>query len=277
MYGHLNRRDIRRECSAQDPTDGAANWREAAACRSEDPELFFPLSDEGAGMVQAQRAKAVCARCPVIARCASAAMAAGEAHGVWGGLDERERRRRSRAGFDAAGGDRPVLPAGVVRAAERDVHAAAFRLPGAAAWLDGADAPGPRGPLVAEVWVFDVVGRRILLVDHPWRGLVAPGGKAEAGESPRRAAVREVLEETGLSVVLLARPAMAFVRRFREGSAATTLGLSYAAVVDPGLRLRCEPGQPAAWFGLDEPWASFHPRDRDRMGRFLDSLLKSRS
>ena len=81
------------------------DWRERAACRDEDPELFFPLSDKGPGARQADQAKAVCARCPVRARCLEYALDNGLGHGVFGGLTETERRglrRRSRT-FPLAG------------------------------------------------------------------------------------------------------------------------------------------------------------------------------
>ncbi|MFD9126374.1 WhiB family transcriptional regulator [Kitasatospora sp. NPDC059571] len=275
MHGDPNRIDTPPQSGPREALDPRSAWQEAAACRSEDPDLFFPVSGEGLGAAQTLRAKAVCARCPVVSACGDAAMAVGEAHGVWGGMDERDRRRRMRAGTNGMS-DRPGLAPAVTRAARQDVRAAAFRLPGASRWLDGIGEAARSGPLVAEVWAFDVRGRRILLVEHAWRGLVPPGGKVEAGETPRRAAARELFEETGLSAVLLHKPAMAFVRRFRPDSAATTLGLSYAAVVDPARRLRCEPNQPAAWFDLDEPWPSCHPGDRDRMRCYLTSLLQSR-
>lgn len=272
----VHRADVHRPVASGGPAGRDTGWRESAACRSEDPELFFPLSSEGAGTAQAERAKAVCARCPVVSQCAAAAMTVGEAHGIWGGMDERERRHLSRAAIGRTAANRSCLPSGVVRAAEQDVRSAAIRLPGSATWLDRADPSGISGPLVAEVWVFDPVGHRALLVDHPWRGLVPPGGKAEPGETPRRAAVRELFEETGLSVVLMHRPAMAFVRRFREDSSATTLGFSYAAFADPAIPLCCEPGQPAAWFDLSRPWAARFPKDRQRMRWFLDLLLRTR-
>ena len=41
--------------------------------------------------VREARAKAICARCPVIGECATYALVAGERHGVWGGLSERDR------------------------------------------------------------------------------------------------------------------------------------------------------------------------------------------
>jgi WhiB family redox-sensing transcriptional regulator len=56
-----------------------------------DPELFFPVGDDGPAVVQAEQAKAICARCPVVAECLSfALMAAPE--GVAGGLTVEERR-----------------------------------------------------------------------------------------------------------------------------------------------------------------------------------------
>ncbi|WNI33923.1 WhiB family transcriptional regulator [Streptomyces sp. ITFR-6] len=75
------------------------NWRERAACRDEDPDLFFPIGTTGPALVQAEDAKAVCHGCPVRAECLSWALENGQDTGVWGGPDEAERRalkRRSR-------------------------------------------------------------------------------------------------------------------------------------------------------------------------------------
>lgn len=67
------------------------DWHCAAACRSCDPELFFPISPAGpATECQVTEAKAVCARCPVRAECLDWALSTGQAHGVWGGMSERE-------------------------------------------------------------------------------------------------------------------------------------------------------------------------------------------
>lgn len=71
-------------------------WRHRAACRDEDPELFFPVSDVGPGAVQTERAKAVCARCPVRTRCLSYALDNGLDHGIFGGMTEHERRELTR-------------------------------------------------------------------------------------------------------------------------------------------------------------------------------------
>jgi ADP-ribose pyrophosphatase YjhB (NUDIX family) len=64
----------------------------------------------------------------------------------------------------------------------------------------GAGPPGPDG-IVREwtVATFVVYGGRVLLLFHPKIGLwLPPGGHVEPGELPDEAAVREVLEETGV-------------------------------------------------------------------------------
>ena len=68
------------------------SWRESAACRCCDPELFFPIGNSGPALVQAQRAKAICARCPVRQRCLAFALDTHQEYGIWGGRDEGERR-----------------------------------------------------------------------------------------------------------------------------------------------------------------------------------------
>jgi WhiB family redox-sensing transcriptional regulator len=76
------------------------NWQERAACRDEDPELFFPVSEMGPGARQVAQAKAVCARCPVRVECLEHALDTGLDHGIFGGTTDRERRklfRRTRA------------------------------------------------------------------------------------------------------------------------------------------------------------------------------------
>lgn len=68
------------------------HWQGLAACRSADPELFFPPSAAGPSLKQAEQAKAICACCPVRRQCLAFAMLAGQTHGIWGGLTEDERR-----------------------------------------------------------------------------------------------------------------------------------------------------------------------------------------
>ncbi|WP_025273766.1 WhiB family transcriptional regulator [Haloglycomyces albus] len=72
------------------------DWRHEAVCRDEDPELFFPIGDTGPALVQVEKAKAVCNRCPVREQCLQWALASGQDAGVWGGLSEVERRELKR-------------------------------------------------------------------------------------------------------------------------------------------------------------------------------------
>lgn len=68
------------------------DWRHDAACRAEDPELFFPIGNTGPALLQIEEAKAVCRRCPVIEPCLKWALETGQDSGVWGGTSEDERR-----------------------------------------------------------------------------------------------------------------------------------------------------------------------------------------
>lgn len=68
------------------------DWRHDAACRDEDPELFFPVGTIGPARLQIAEAKAVCRRCPVTAECLAWATDTGQGVGVWGGMSEQERR-----------------------------------------------------------------------------------------------------------------------------------------------------------------------------------------
>jgi WhiB family transcriptional regulator, redox-sensing transcriptional regulator len=70
----------------------AVDWRSRAACRTEDPELFFPVGTSGPALVQLARAKSVCRRCPVLIQCRTWAVTTGQSAGVWGGVSEDERR-----------------------------------------------------------------------------------------------------------------------------------------------------------------------------------------
>ncbi len=67
------------------------DFQARGACRDHDPELFFPVSEAAANAAQIERAKAVCADCPVIAACRAFALDHG-AEGIWGGMTEDERR-----------------------------------------------------------------------------------------------------------------------------------------------------------------------------------------
>lgn len=74
----------------------ASAWRFLAACADYDPDLFFPIGSSGPALRQTQRAKAVCAGCPVRVECLEWAQTTGQTHGVWGGLDEHQREELGR-------------------------------------------------------------------------------------------------------------------------------------------------------------------------------------
>lgn len=74
------------------------DWRHDAECRTEDPELFFPVGSQGPALLQIEKAKAVCRRCPVMGQCLQWALEHRQETGVWGGMSEDERhamRRRA--------------------------------------------------------------------------------------------------------------------------------------------------------------------------------------
>jgi WhiB family redox-sensing transcriptional regulator len=69
------------------PTRFAARWRELAACRGTDLEVFFPKRGESA-----DSARRICAACPVRRACLDYAISNRITDGIWGGLTGRERR-----------------------------------------------------------------------------------------------------------------------------------------------------------------------------------------
>ncbi|WP_372476614.1 WhiB family transcriptional regulator [Pseudonocardia terrae] len=70
----------------------SADWRAQAACVGEDPELFFPVVEEGPLCEdQVTAAKKVCARCPVRDACLEWSTLYIHV-GIAGGLTAEERR-----------------------------------------------------------------------------------------------------------------------------------------------------------------------------------------
>ena len=78
-------------------------WIVGAACIGEDPELFFPVGSTPPALEQVDRAKAICAGCPVRPECLEWSLVTCQDAGVWGGLDEEERRDLRRARRRAGG------------------------------------------------------------------------------------------------------------------------------------------------------------------------------
>jgi hypothetical protein len=74
------------------------DWRTHAACRSKDPDLFFPTVESGpVYRRQVDEAKSVCAGCPVVSRCLAEALVRLP-DGIAGGLTADERRSVHRQG-----------------------------------------------------------------------------------------------------------------------------------------------------------------------------------
>lgn len=98
-----------------------SDWRDRAACRDVDPDLFFPVGTSGPAQEQTKRAKALCVRCQVTDDCLTFALLALP-EGIAGGMTAAERARtrgdRSR--------HRPVL-SGTGTALDRRETAARLR------------------------------------------------------------------------------------------------------------------------------------------------------
>ena len=80
----------------------AGDWHGRGLCVGQDPELFFPSH-----CAPGTNARKICAACSVRNECLNYATAADE-FGIWGGLDQQERRklkrRRRRNATQAANG-----------------------------------------------------------------------------------------------------------------------------------------------------------------------------
>lgn len=65
------------------------------SCRGMDSAIFFhPDGERGsARQEREERAKNICAYCPVLEQCRTHALSAQEPYGIWGGMGEDERRQ----------------------------------------------------------------------------------------------------------------------------------------------------------------------------------------
>ena len=81
----------------QDETEDL-RWQLAAACRGEAATAFYPpphFERKELRLSRERTAKAICATCAVRQECLSFALRTAEPHGIWGGLNELERRQLS--------------------------------------------------------------------------------------------------------------------------------------------------------------------------------------
>ena len=71
------------------------DWQVRAACRGQPAAIFFApthFERKEARVARERQAKAVCSMCPVRKECLNYALRIHEPHGIWGGLNEAERR-----------------------------------------------------------------------------------------------------------------------------------------------------------------------------------------
>ena len=71
------------------------DWTDSAACRDTESALFYPSDSTERKEDRLEReliAKRICASCGVREECLEAALARHESYGIWGGLNEFERR-----------------------------------------------------------------------------------------------------------------------------------------------------------------------------------------
>lgn len=74
----------------------AETWQLKAACRGPQATVFFPpprFERKDEKLERERRAKAICHGCSVRHDCLTYALRIREPHGIWGGLNEVERRQ----------------------------------------------------------------------------------------------------------------------------------------------------------------------------------------
>jgi WhiB family redox-sensing transcriptional regulator len=83
-----HRHDIPVESTPLVDPDSPTAWMAEGNCRLYPPTVFFP--SDGVGV---EKARKICATCPVAEQCLEHALDHRIEHGVWGGASERQRRR----------------------------------------------------------------------------------------------------------------------------------------------------------------------------------------
>ena len=71
------------------------SWQHRGACRGPHATIFFPpphFERKHERIEREARAREICDSCPVSGDCLAYALEIREPHGVWGGLNEAERR-----------------------------------------------------------------------------------------------------------------------------------------------------------------------------------------
>lgn len=68
------------------------SWTDDAACTTVPVEVFYGSDEYPLTKKERLQAKDICLHCPVRLRCLKDSLETREYWGIWGGLDERERR-----------------------------------------------------------------------------------------------------------------------------------------------------------------------------------------
>jgi WhiB family transcriptional regulator, redox-sensing transcriptional regulator len=79
----------------EERVQGGLVWQRQAKCKGALAEAFYPpvrIESKDERDYREARAKKICASCPVAEQCLAHALANRETHGIWGGLNEVERR-----------------------------------------------------------------------------------------------------------------------------------------------------------------------------------------
>ena len=133
----------------------------------------------------------------------------------------------------------------------------------------------PNKHLVAYAVVVDPAAQKILLVDHKKSGLwLPPGGHVDINEHPRHAAIRECLEELGVTAKLLFEEPMFLSTVVTVGSAAGHTDVDIWYVMQGNCqdtyKLEHDEFSMVEWFNFDEiPFATADLH----MQRFVTKLI----
>ena len=71
-------------------------WQQHAACRGDHASVFYPpvhFERKDLRLARERLAKSICAQCGVKQACLAHALRTAELHGIWGGMNEAERRQ----------------------------------------------------------------------------------------------------------------------------------------------------------------------------------------
>jgi WhiB family redox-sensing transcriptional regulator len=75
---------------------GEESWQARASCRGPQADVFFPPSRverKEERLMRERAAKSICRTCTVKHECLEYALRIREPHGIWGGLNEAERKQ----------------------------------------------------------------------------------------------------------------------------------------------------------------------------------------